>query len=242
VIDNRNRAFHYAVLASLALHALLLFAFPDLIDTARRAVSLPPQIIARLMAPEPAPPPAVPVEPVRREAPPPKKAATPAPAEAPPAPELAPVPAPVLSTPQPAPVPAPPVQAATPPVPPSPPIAAIEPQPASPPQASSPPPAQALESLSRDQYRMQLIDEARRHKRYPPLARENNWQGDVRVSVAIAANGRPSVTLKGSSGYDVLDRQALEMFTQAARAVPIPPALRGKEFALEVRAVYGLED
>jgi hypothetical protein len=24
--------------------------------------------------------------------------------------------------------------------------------------------------------------------------------------------------------------------------VPIPPALRGKEFALEVRAVYGLED
>jgi hypothetical protein len=24
--------------------------------------------------------------------------------------------------------------------------------------------------------------------------------------------------------------------------VPIPPALRGKEFVLEVRAVYGLED
>jgi len=246
VIDNRNRVFHYAVLASLALHALLLFAFPDFIDTARRAASLPPQIIARLMAPEPAPAPVVPVEPVRREAPPPKKAAKPAPPEAPPEAPPAPKPAPVLSTPQPAPVPAPPVQAAAPPAPPSPPVAALEPQPqpqsASPPQASSPPPAQAPESLSRDQYRLQLIDEARRHKRYPPLARENNWQGDVRVGVAIAANGRPSVTLKGSSGYEVLDRQALEMFTQAARAVPIPPALRGKEFALEVRAVYGLED
>jgi len=246
VIDNRNRAFHYAVLASLALHALLLFAFPDFIDTARRAASLPPQIIARLMAPEPAPAPVVPVEPVRREAPPPKKAAKPAPPEALPEAPPAPKPAPVLSTPQPAPVPAPPVQAAAPPAPPSPPVAAFEPQPqpqsASPPQASSPPPAQAPESLSRDQYRLQLIDEARRHKRYPPLARENNWQGDVRVGVAIAANGRPSVTLKGSSGYEVLDRQALEMFTQAARAVPIPPALRGKEFALEVRAVYGLED
>jgi protein TonB len=89
---------------------------------------------------------------------------------------------------------------------------------------------------------LQLIDEARRHKRYPPLARENNWQGDVRVDVAIGANGRPTVTLKGSSGYDVLDRQALEMFAQAARAVPVPPALRGKEFTLELRAVYGLED
>jgi hypothetical protein len=40
----------------------------------------------------------------------------------------------------------------------------------------------------------------------------------------------------------VLDRQALDMFRQAARAVPVPPALRGKEFSLELRAVFGLED
>jgi protein TonB len=233
VTDNRNRAFHYAVLASLVLHALLLFAFPEIVDTARRAASLPPQIIARLMEPEPAPvpappPPVAPLEPARREAPPPKKAAKPAP---------------MLSAPQPTPIPtppAPPAEAAPLPAPPSPPVAAAEPQPAFPAQPS--PQQPAPESLSRDQYRMQLIDEARRHKRYPPLARENNWQGDVRVGVAIAANGRPTLTLKGSSGYEVLDRQALEMFTQAARAVPVPPALRGKEFALEVRAVYGLED
>ena len=232
MIDNRNRAFHYAVLASLALHALLLFALPELIDTARRAVSLPPQIIARLMEPEPAPAAVVPVEPAPpREAPPPKKAAKPAPVELAPAPKAAvPIPSAPPSVAAPA-APAPPVEAVAPPSPPTP-----------SPSTSSPPAAEAPESLSRDQYRVQLIDEARRHKRYPPVARENNWQGDVRVSVAIAANGRPSVTLKGSSGYDVLDRQALEMFMQAARAVPIPPALRGKEFALEVRAVYGLED
>ena len=40
----------------------------------------------------------------------------------------------------------------------------------------------------------------------------------------------------------MLDQQALEMFTQAAKVVPIPPALRGKEFGVEVRAIYGLED
>jgi periplasmic protein TonB len=234
VTDNRNRTFHYAVLASLALHAVLLFTFPDLVDTARRAASIPPQIIARLMEPEPAPTPPMPEKPAATpEAPPPKKAAKPLPK---------------LSAPQPSPVPAPPPQAVAPPVPapPPPPVAAIEPQPAAPAtsaaQPAAPQAAQAPEALSRDQYRVQLIDEARRHKRYPPLARENNWQGDVRVGVAIAANGRLTVTLKGSSGYEVLDRQALEMFTQAARAVPIPPALRGKEFALEVRAVYGLED
>ena len=112
--------------------------------------------------------------------------------------------------------------------------------PAPQPQAGGP--AQPSETVSRDRYRLQLIDEARRHKRYPPLARENNWQGDVRVGVAVAASGRPTVTLKGSSGYEVLDRQALEMFANAARAVPVPPQLRGREFSLEVRAVYGLED
>ena len=140
-------------------------------------------------------------------------------------------------------VPAPPPVPVAPVAPAAPAVAAIEPQPAPspapPPQAA---PAELPESVSRDQYRVQLIDEARRHKRYPALARENNWQGDVKVAVAIAPNGRPTVTLRGSSGYEVLDRQALEMFSRAARAVPVPPALRGKEFTLEVRAVYGLED
>jgi periplasmic protein TonB len=225
-----NRGLHYAIAASVALHALMLFAFPDLVDTARRAASIPPQIIARLMEPEPEPPAPVPVPapPVLPQPPaPPEKKKAPA----------AKKPAPVISTPQPAPTPAapPPVVAEAPP----PPLAAVQSQPAPQPPAQ---PAQPPESLSRDQYRLQLIDEARRHKRYPPLARENNWQGDVRVDVAVSANGRPTVTLKGSSGYEVLDRQALEMFAQAARSVPVPPALRGKEFRLEVRAVYGLED
>jgi len=243
VIDNRNRTFHYAVLASLALHAVLLFTLPDIVDTARRAASIPPQIIARLMAPEPAPAPPVPEKPAATpETPPARKpeAAKPRVAKPLPQPE-----APVVR--EMTPEPAAPSPAPEPPAPAAPPVAAIEPQPASPaPQSpapsAAPSPAQAPEALSRDQYRMQLIDEARRHKRYPPIARENNWQGDVRVGVAVAANGRPMVTLRGSSGHEVLDRQALEMFTQAARAVPVPPALRGKEFALEVRAVYGLED
>lgn len=231
-----NRAFHYAIGASLALHALVLFSFPNLVDTARRAATLPP-LIARLMeppAPEPVPVPAPP-PPEKKlvEKKPAPRAAKPVPrVETPVVREETP---PVVEAPAPVPAPAPAPVAAPPPV------AAVEPQPA-PSPAPQAPPAEIPESMSRDQYRVQLIDEARRHKRYPALARENNWQGDVKVAVAVAANGRPTVTLRGSSGYDVLDRQALEMFSRAARAVPIPPSLRGKEFTLEVRAVYGLED
>lgn len=239
MIDSgQNRAFHYAILASLALHAFVLFLFPDLLDTARRAVRFPPPIIARLMEPEPAPAPVAslerPAAAAPAEVPPAKEPPKPVARAVKPAPELPVAPAPQIRA-----EPAPQVEApATPaPVTPAPPVAAIEPQPAAPPQTG-----EAPESLSRDQYRLQLIDEARRHKRYPPLARENNWQGDVLVAVVVGANGRPTVTLKGSSGYEVLDRQALEMFRQATRAVTVPPALRGKEFALDVRAVYGLED
>jgi protein TonB len=231
--SGQNRVFHYAMAASIALHALLLFGFPDLIDTARRAAALPPTIIARLMEPEPAPTPAPAQPPAEKKA----ELAKPVPRITKPVPKSAPPAPPEVK----AEAPAPPVEApaaAPAPVPAPPPIEAAGPQVASPGQQAAPIP----ESLSRDQYRVQLIDEARRHKRYPPLARENNWQGDVRVAVAVAADGRPTVTLKGSSGYEVLDRQALEMFRQAARAVPVPPGLRGREFALEVRAVYGLEE
>ena len=229
-----NRAFHYALGASIALHALALMTMPAFVETARRAASIPPQIIARLMEPAPPVPQPVPVPPVDQPriqpAPPQKKAAKPK-AERPIAVEKpAPVPPPVREE----------VVEQAPAVPAPPPFVAMEPRATPAPPAAAPQPAP--ESLSRDQYRVQLIDEARRHKRYPSLARENNWQGDVRVGVTIGANGRPTVTLKGSSGFDVLDRQALEMFTQAARAVPLPPALRGKEFTLEVRAIYGLED
>jgi protein TonB len=240
-----NRAFHYALGASLAAHALLLFAFPDLVDTARRAASIPPQIIARLMEPEPAPAAVIPEEQPRRELQPAKKepAAKPARVEAAPAPK----PAPMLSAPQRVPEPTPP--AAAPDAPPVPPLAAVEPQPAAPSPSLSASSSSSLpqapvqaESLSRDQYRLQLIDEAVRHKRYPPLARDNNWEGVVGVHVAVAANGRPSVSVKRSSGYELLDRQALEMFVQAARAVPVPPALRGKPFTLELPVRYNLED
>ena len=239
--SSQNRVFHYAVLASLVLHGLLLFGIPDLVDTARRVAALPQPLIARLMAPEPvaAPPPPPPaaekkVEKKVERAKPPPRLVKPVPV-----PEPTPLPIPRVEQ------PAPPVESPQPPAPvPAPPVVATAPQAASPSAQPSAPvaAAPAPESLSRDEYRLQLIDEARRHKRYPPVARENNWEGVVGISIAVAAGGRPTVTLKSSSGYEVIDRQALDMFRQAARAVPVPPALRGNAFALDLRIRYALED
>jgi protein TonB len=106
----------------------------------------------------------------------------------------------------------------------------------------APPGAVAADPGTIRSYRAQLLGEAGRFKRYPESARENNWAGDVAVAVAVGADGAPQVGLRRSSGHAVLDEQALDMFRQAARAVPLPPELRGREFRVEVRAVYGLED
>ena len=100
------------------------------------------------------------------------------------------------------------------------------------------------EAVSRDQYRIELMAEAlrRRASAYPQLARDNRWEGDVRVGVVVTASGRTTLMLKDGSGYEVLDEHALDALRMAARAVTLPPALRGKAFAVDVRAAYRLDN
>lgn len=215
-------AFHYALLASIALHVALLFGFPDWMETARRVVESPPPIIARLLAPEPAPPPPVPAPPVQ---------ATPRPA--------APKAAPVVPQRESLPVPAPGAERSAEPVPAPPPPVASVPAPAA-------PKVEDTTAQTSDQYRLQLIDAARRIKdgtRYPAQAWENHWEGDVVLGIALRPDGRHTVVVNRSSRYDVLDQQAVQILSQALREVPPPPPLRGKELALrDVTVQYRQRD
>ena len=242
---DRNRVLHYAILASLALHAVLLLGLPDLISGARHAATLPPKIIARLMAPEPVPVPAPPPQP------PPQAA----PAAPPPQPKKKP-PVPVLAKPAPErPVQVEPPRAPTPPAPPiaepAPPsakpaeevvaAAPAAPAPAAPPAAS----AQMLEEQSADRYRMELIAALARTIKdsYPPQARDNNWEGDVLLGVVVRPGGNVSISVKRGSRFRVLDQGAVAALRQATQEVPVPPALRGKESPLKDLLVqYRLTD
>jgi protein TonB len=189
-------------------------------------------LVARLVeeAPPPAPaaePPASPPQEEKREekAKPPalkKPVRKPRPKAVPRA--AAPIAPPAPPAEQPAPEPAPRAEAVEPQAPapaPPPPVASITPSA----PAAAPDPTAALA-----RFRQQLVELAVRYKRYPTVARDNGWTGDVVVRVET------------SSGYDVLDEQALEMFRRAAPAVRVPPALQGKDFSVEVRAVYNLQD
>jgi periplasmic protein TonB len=241
---DRNRVLHYAMLASLALHAVLLLGLPDLISGAQHAASLPPKIIARLMAPEPVPVPAPPPQAAPAVPPPPQpKKKPPAPVLAKRAPERpvqveppsAPTPpAPPARVAEPAPVQAKPAEevVAT---------APAAPAPAAPPMAS----AQMLEEQSADRYRMELIAALARTIKdsYPPQARDNNWEGDVLLGVVVRPGGNVSISVKRGSRFRVLDQGAVAALRQATQEVPVPPALRGKESPLKDLLVqYRLTD
>jgi protein TonB len=234
-----NRAFHYAVVASIVLHGLLLFGLTPR-DPAKRAAP-PAPIIARLAQPPaaepaPAPPQAEPVKPQPREKRPPATKSSPVakvepqatlPAPAPTAAPAAPVSESADTTPAASSAPsAPPI------------VARADPAP-----APASPSVEAMDAGSLAQYRLQLISTARKYKRYPRVAMDNNWEGDVVVRMVIGANGMISaLSIKTSSGHEVLDQQALEMFKKAKPLVQIPAALRGKEFTIELRAIYNLKD
>lgn len=249
---DQNRAFHYAILASVALHGVLLFSISSVRDSATR-VATPGPIVARLVEP-PAPAPAAtpqtePVRPQAEEKPvPPLPAVTPVPAPKPrPVAKAVPKPA---TTARDAPS-APAVEPSADPAPSSP-APSTSPAPAAPPAATAkvdpapgtaPPSAEAFDAGSLAQYRLQLISVARKYKRYPRVAMDNNWEGDVVVRMVIGANGMiTALSVKSSSGHEVLDQQALDMFKRAKPLVAIPPALRGKEFTIELRAIYSLKD
>ena len=93
-----------------------------------------------------------------------------------------------------------------------------------------------------EQYRLALIAATRRYKRYPATAMENGWQGRVEVRMVIGANGMLAGTsIKTSSGYEILDKQAVNMLKKGKTTIPIPAKLRGREFHIDVPVIFNLE-
>jgi len=92
------------------------------------------------------------------------------------------------------------------------------------------------------QYRLSLAIAARRFKRYPALARERGWEGTAEVALNVnALLPVPEVVLVRSSGRGVLDEQALEMLTQAARVTSLPQILKGRDFRVLLPVKFSLE-
>src|SRR4051794_17066889 len=174
--DSQQRALLACVAASIALHAAVLFAFPEL---RRSAPALPLAMPATLVSSAAQPEPAAAERPVITE--PPRRKSRPRPVARPdPQPEVArAVPTPVPETEPVAPAPEPParevVQAP-----------AAAPSPPGPIQTETPrPSAQVWDGQTLQQYRLGLMAFAKQFKRYPVQAMERGWEGRVEIRITV---------------------------------------------------------
>lgn len=92
-------------------------------------------------------------------------------------------------------------------------------------------------------YRLNLSREARRYKRYPAMARERGLEGVVVVVVSAGIGiAIPQVSLSQGSGEAVLDHQALEMVSLAVRYAKMPDSLQQQGFGIDLPIHFSLDE
>jgi protein TonB len=239
-----------AFVVSLLIHAAAIALLPNL------RVPEPPVPSPLTVELLPQLPPPLPTQVPPRPAP--VVAAAPKPVPPPPVPEVKPEPQPepppvVESRPLPPPQPIPPQPIVVPQVPaaPEPPITA-PPRAEMPPQAHvEPPPAPRVQTPSAPtldatvlrEYGAVVSSVVAKKKVYPRLALMRRWQGTTDLKLQIAADGNvKALSVAHSSGFDILDEQALKMVKDAMPLPGLPDALRGREFAIDIPVAFRLHE
>jgi TonB family protein len=80
------------------------------------------------------------------------------------------------------------------------------------------------------------------HLAYPAQAKEAGFQGTTRLGLHITYNGTlQDAVLKASSGYRILDENAINTAKKIASYPPFPPAIEAKDLWIEIPIVYTLD-
>lgn len=192
-------------LSVVTLHVAALWALQSGLMRKAAEIIIPAEVLSEFLTPQPPAPPAPPTPP----APPPPKPAPPKPSPTPPKPRVA--------KPTPAHEPMP-VAIADPTPAPAAPVGVVEPQPAAKPveapvaaaPAPAAPPAPAIVQPSSDASHLNNPKPV-----YPAVSKRLGEQGKIVLRVLIGADGIPQkVEIKQSSGFERLDRQAVDTVTR----------------------------
>ena len=194
------------VLSVITLHVVAVWALQSGLIRKAAEIIIPAEVLSEFLTPQPPAPPAPPTPP----APPPPKPTPPKPTPAPPRP----------APPKPAPAPMP-VAIADPTPAPAAPTGVLEPQPAAKPVEAAPaaappaapsaaPPGPAIVQPSSDASHLNNPKPV-----YPAVSKRLGEQGKIVLRVLIGTDGVPQkVEVKQSSGFERLDRQAVDTVTR----------------------------
>ncbi len=232
--QNDNRLL-YALALSVLIHTIAALKLPNLeFDQP----PIPETLVVEIAQPKQAEP-----SPVSEPEP------TPEPVQ--PKPKIKPEPKPVKQLPAPSPIAEPPSrqESVAPPSPPAvitaAPKAETTPAFTAPPPPPEPPkpqgPSQQDIDAALSLYGNMLTNELAKHKQYPRVAQMRGWQGEPVLELQLDSSGNlVSSKISKSSGFEILDKQALEMAKKATFPVP-PNVLRGRSFTILVPVSFLLE-
>jgi protein TonB len=236
-ISRHNRRFLYrAFAASIAAHALAAIIKFQAMDptpppkptfTVDLIEAKPPEPIAALAPPTP------PVQPPPKVPPPPVKANTLPPVTTAPKVEAAKVEAPKAVVPVVTQEVSPITAAITP--------AEQKPETPSKPPSPEPPPVAIDTQQLKAEYGALLAQEIAKHKQYPMLAKKTKQQGNVVLQVQITGLGKLiDAQVYQSSGYALLDNQAMDMVKKATPFSQPPSNLGNGDLTLLVPVSFRL--
>ncbi len=123
-----------------------------------------------------------------------------------------------------------------------PPMSSVEPVPAPVAAAAAmaaPSPRAQSDALA--SYRQRLSELFAGKQAYPRLAAMRGWEGEVRLRLKVARKGNlVSIALDHSSGFEVLDQNALAMVEAIAALPALPDTLEASEIQIVVPISYKL--
>jgi len=229
----------WAIVCSILLHGLLVLIIPNIhFDAVKMPEVLEIQLVKQAAPPAPPPqpvqPPAEVVEPQTKAIPKPL-----------PKPVVKQTPSPIVQETRP--IPETPIITAAPEV------IAVKPAPertapthtppvAEPVKEAPPMPSQADIDNATGRYGNSLWNAISKHKKYPKIAQMRGWQGEAIVELELDGSGKlKSKKITQSSGYEVLDKQALEMVEKAVPFPTPPEALRNSNFTIVIPVPFKLE-
>lgn len=102
---------------------------------------------------------------------------------------------------------------------------------------------EANQAAVRKEVRTLLLKDLARRFNYPLIARRRGWQGRVLLSITVRSNGTLArVHVTQSSGFDILDRSAVNTLRSVGQLADASPSLRGQSLELLLPVVYRLTD
>lgn len=109
--------------------------------------------------------------------------------------------------------------------------------------ATEPDTTTSSRASAREQIRRLLLKDLARNFTYPLIARRRGWEGKVLLAITVQSNGRVvHVRITRSSGFDILDRSAVNTLQNVGQLADAAPWLHGQALELLLPVVYRLTD